>query len=222
MRIVMIAAVFVLASSQAQASPSCMTQSEARAKFPTAHLWWHGPNRCWDATPSRTQLSKRIKASDARPASREALAEPEPPQERNAQEKVAPGKIAQGTIGQGTAGLEKRPQNWAHESRWREAMSRMLPEDEPRVETRAQAPAQAQASSNPLPPPAPSMNWRERWIDMPASERRAAGQVGPADVAANAEAVVTPTRVMLALLAVVLTLGFVELVFRKTVPDWRR
>jgi hypothetical protein len=217
MRIVMIAAVTVLASSQAQASPACMTQSEARTKFPTAHLWWHGPNRCWDTTPSRTQLSKRIKPSDTRQASREALAGQEPPQEKIAQEKLGPGKIAHATIGS-----EKRPQNWAHESRWREAMSRMLPEDEPRVETRAQAPAQAQASSNPLPPPAPSMNWRERWIDMPASERRAAGQVGPADVAANAEPVVTPTRVMLALLAVVLTLGFVELVFRKTVPDWRR
>jgi hypothetical protein len=212
MRIVMIAAVIVLASSQAQASPSCMTQSEARAKFPTAHLWWHGPNRCWDATPSRTQLSKRIKASDTRQASREALAEQEPPQE----------KIAQGKIAQSTIGLERKPQNWAHESRWREAMSRMLPEDEPRVETPAQAGAQTQASSTPLPPSAPSMNWRERWIDMPASERRATGQVGPADVAANAETIVTPTRVMLALLAVVLTLGFVELVFRKTVPDWRR
>ena len=217
MRIVMIAAVTVLASSQAQASPACMTQSEARTKFPTAHLWWHGPNRCWDTTPSRTQLSKRIKPSDTRQASREALAGQEPPQEKIAQEKLGPGKIAHATIGS-----EKRPQNWAHESRWREAMSRMLPEDEPRVEAAAQAQASSTREAPLAAPVAPQMNWHDRWIEVSPAAKRAAGQSTPADVAANAEPIVTPTRVMLALLAVVLTLGFVELVFRKTVPEWRR
>jgi len=206
MRVAIIVVAVALVSSPSLASPSCMTQSEARAKFPAAHLWWHGSNRCWDATPSRTQLSKRINARETRQASPEVSPGREAPQE-----KPAPGKTMP----------EKRPANWAHESRWREAMSRMLPEDESRVET--QASAQAEVSSAPqAAPAAPQTNWRDRWIEVGPTAKRAAGQPTPADVAANAEPIVTPTRVMLALLAVVLTLGFVELVFRKTVADWRR
>lgn len=26
----------------------CLTQSQARAKYPGKWLYWHGPNRCWD------------------------------------------------------------------------------------------------------------------------------------------------------------------------------
>jgi hypothetical protein len=210
MRVFVIAAVVALASSPALASPSCMTQSEARQKFPTQHLWWHGPNRCWDATPSRTQLSKRIKASDGRSTSREAQADRDAPQE-NAREKVAQDKKIV---------PEKKPQNWAHESRWREAMSRMLPGDEPPLEPQAQV-RLGNTPDTPRAAPAPQMNWRDRWIEISASKRAAAAPE-PADIAANAEPIVTPTRVMLALLAVVLTLGFVELAFRKTQPDWRR
>jgi hypothetical protein len=215
MRVFVIAAVVALASSPALASPSCMTQSEARQKFPTQHLWWHGPNRCWDATPSRTQLSNRIKArGDDRSTSREAQADREAdraaPQE-NVKEKVALDKKIV---------PEKRPQNWTHEGRWREAMSRMLPEDEPPLEPQAQV-RLGNTPDTPRAAPAPQINWRDRWIEISASKRAAAAPE-PADIAANAEPIVTPTRVMLALLAVVLTLGFVELVFRKTVPDWRR
>src|SRR5947207_7512209 len=165
MRVAMIVVAIALASSPAQASPSCMTQSEARQKFPNAHLWWHGPNRCWDATASRTQLGKSIKAKETgketgketRPAAREELAERETPPDKTAQEKTTPAK---------------KPPYWAHEGRWREAMSRMLPEDEPRVET----PARAEVSStreNPRPAPtAPQMNWRDRWIDVSPSAKR--------------------------------------------------
>ena len=31
----------------ASGSPACMTESEARAKFPKAHLIWFGTNHCW-------------------------------------------------------------------------------------------------------------------------------------------------------------------------------
>jgi hypothetical protein len=218
MRICVIAAVVALASPPALASPSCMTQSEARQKFPTQHLWWHGPNRCWDATPSRTQLSKRIKARDTREVSREAQADRE----------TAPGRIAQDktVAAEKSVAQPNTPQNWAHEGRWREAMSRKLPGDEPPLEPQAQVRLDGvRLGSTPDTPraaPAPQMNWRDRWIDMPASAKHAAASPAPADLAANAEPIVTPTRVMLALLAVVLTLGFVELVFRKTQPDWRR
>jgi hypothetical protein len=32
-------------------SSACMTESEARAKFPKAHLYWHGSEHCWDDSP---------------------------------------------------------------------------------------------------------------------------------------------------------------------------
>jgi hypothetical protein len=28
-----------------------MTQDEARVKYPRAHLFWHGPKKCWDNVP---------------------------------------------------------------------------------------------------------------------------------------------------------------------------
>ena len=40
----------LLAASPAHASKSCMTMAEARTQFATSHLYWHGPNHCWDAT----------------------------------------------------------------------------------------------------------------------------------------------------------------------------
>lgn len=35
------------------ASPSCMGKAEARQHFGSLHIYWHGPDRCWDATPAR-------------------------------------------------------------------------------------------------------------------------------------------------------------------------
>jgi len=52
-RILAAAVVFGLAPSAAAAAP-CYTHSEARSKWPDAHLWWHhGPDddRCWDTSP---------------------------------------------------------------------------------------------------------------------------------------------------------------------------
>ena len=38
------------ALTPAQASSTCLTQVEARQTFPTKHLYWHGKDRCWDAS----------------------------------------------------------------------------------------------------------------------------------------------------------------------------
>jgi hypothetical protein len=44
--------VLVVATPSA-ASPSCMSRAEARQHFGSLHIYWHGPDRCWDATPAR-------------------------------------------------------------------------------------------------------------------------------------------------------------------------
>ena len=194
MRVAMIGVAIALASSTpALSSPSCMTQSEARAKFPKEHLWWHGAGHCWDANaPSRQRLAQRIK----RQPKQEARAEREPAEETKADEKLRAGG--------------------SNETRWREAMSRMRAED--MIEL--QAPARATASVDPVEassPPSPRMNWGERWVDITQRFPALPGKTSPADLAADAreiEPLVTPIRVMLALLVLLLTLGAYELARR--------
>jgi hypothetical protein len=190
-----------MTSSPSIASPSCMTQAEARVKFPTQHLWWHGPNRCWDATPGRRQLGKRIEAK------KQAEAEPETKTVREA------------TVRETPEPEEKRPAV-SNDRRWRDAMSRMRPEDF----AGSVGPARAQASADPTAAPAtaPRPNFFERWVDIVQRVPPLPDKASPADIAANAQAaepVVTPARVMLGLLVLILTLGFYELLRR---PKGRR
>jgi hypothetical protein len=51
--------VIVIAPMHAAAAGSCMTKSEARRVYATAHLYWHGADHCWDATPGRRYTEKR-------------------------------------------------------------------------------------------------------------------------------------------------------------------
>ena len=46
---------FSLIAPDVQASPECMTKQEARAKWPTKPIYWHGSNHCWNDQ----QLSSR-------------------------------------------------------------------------------------------------------------------------------------------------------------------
>lgn len=181
-------------SLPAFASPSCMTQNEARAKFPTSHLWWHGPNRCWDATPSRTQLSKRIRAREAKP--QEEQAERAAPEDKQAD-------------------MKRKFDAW-HASRWRDAMSKMRPDDMP-GQQRASARAQASIEPSAI-PAAPRANFFDRWVEIAQRAPPVVDKAGPADLAADAgvtEPIVTPVRVMLALLLLVLAFGVFELLFRR-------
>jgi hypothetical protein len=47
----------VVAATPSAASPSCMSKAVARQHFGSLHIYWHGPDRCWDATPAR-QLAR--------------------------------------------------------------------------------------------------------------------------------------------------------------------
>jgi hypothetical protein len=192
------ASALAFASSPAISSPSCMTQAEARAKFPTTHLWWHGSNRCWGATPGRRQLAKRIEGRKQ--------AESEPRTEREAPEaKPEAKKPAVSSV--------------SSERGWRDAMSRMRPEDF----AGSVGPARAEASADPSGSfAAPRMNFFERWVDIAQRAPPRPDKAAPGDLAADARSVeplVTPARVMLGLLVLILTLGFFELLRR---PNNRR
>jgi hypothetical protein len=52
MRVAVIVVTMLVAATPSKASRSCMSKAEARDHFPTLHIYWHGPDHCWDAMPS--------------------------------------------------------------------------------------------------------------------------------------------------------------------------
>ena len=53
MRVAVIVVFVSLLTTRSEASTSCMSKTEARQQFGTVYLYWHGPEHCWDATPTR-------------------------------------------------------------------------------------------------------------------------------------------------------------------------
>lgn len=51
--------VIVVAPMHTAYAGRCMTESEARRVYSTSHLYWHGADHCWDATPGRVRNSER-------------------------------------------------------------------------------------------------------------------------------------------------------------------
>src|ERR1700686_2169994 len=45
--------VMLVVTTPSEASPSCMSKAEARQHFDSVHIYWHGRDHCWDATPTR-------------------------------------------------------------------------------------------------------------------------------------------------------------------------
>ena len=60
MRVAMIVAVVLVSATPSEASKSCMTAAEARQHFGSVHIYWHGPNHCWDATPTRRHATRTV------------------------------------------------------------------------------------------------------------------------------------------------------------------
>jgi hypothetical protein len=62
MRVNVLVVVMLTIATTAEASGSCMSKTEARRHFSTSHLYWHGPDHCWDATSVRLhhQLARRL------------------------------------------------------------------------------------------------------------------------------------------------------------------
>ena len=75
MRVALFVAALIVVSIPALTAPShgsssCMSQSEARQHYGSVHLYWHGPEHCWDATPGRHRLVRRAQPTTERQAER--------------------------------------------------------------------------------------------------------------------------------------------------------
>jgi hypothetical protein len=190
MRTAVIFVFVLLAAPPAHASKSCMTMAEARAQFATSHLYWHGPNHCWDATAPLHRVVRSVKPRVQQP------------QDDN----TAPDVAAQDD---GAVPAKREP-------KWRNAMSEMLPLDAPGIAVPS-LPAIA----------ATGMNWLDRWVDVaqvaPPSFLRRSPQLAAAEVSPTtgqkADPMVTPVRLILVFLSIVVILAVIELLFRNTIHE---
>src|SRR5580700_7331831 len=55
MRVAVFCALILMVATPSEASESCMSVTEARHHFGLVHIYWHGPDHCWDASPGRQQ-----------------------------------------------------------------------------------------------------------------------------------------------------------------------
>ena len=55
MRVAVIVVSMLMVVSPSEASESCMSKTEARQHFGLVHIYWHGVDHCWDASPGRRQ-----------------------------------------------------------------------------------------------------------------------------------------------------------------------
>jgi hypothetical protein len=53
MRVAVIVVLMLVVATPSEASKSCMSKTEARDVYRASHLYWHGADHCWDATPTR-------------------------------------------------------------------------------------------------------------------------------------------------------------------------
>jgi hypothetical protein len=190
--------VFVLvAASPSHASKSCMTMAEARTQFATSHLYWHGPNHCWDMTAPQHRIISRVKPKERQPVQEEAQGD-----------SAAPAVASQDD---GTVPAKREP-------KWRNAMSEMLPVDAPSVASAAPQLAAIATSG---------MAWLDRWVDVaqiaPPSFFRRSTEAATADIVITAgqkaDPMVTPMRLILVFLSIVVVLALIELLFRNTIHE---
>jgi hypothetical protein len=152
--------VMLMAATPSAASPSCMSRTEARRHFGSSHLYWHGGDHCWDATPPRLHY----RMAGVQPA----ITQP----------------------------------------KWREQMAEMLAGDEPVPKPmQAPAPAPPQDGQANIEPSQSAI--AARWVDIPQV-------TSPLVVERKPEPKVTPRSAVLAFIAIVLTLGTIEVLFRCT------
>ena len=85
MRVAVIVVFVSLLTTRSEASTSCMSKTEARQHFGTVYLYWHGPEHCWDATPTRPHgVRHRVRHPETEPTPRFVIAMPSPDLRRSA------------------------------------------------------------------------------------------------------------------------------------------
>jgi hypothetical protein len=61
MRVAVIVVSMLVVVTPSQASESCMSKTEARQHFGAVHIYWHGADHCWDASPTSQRYQIRVR-----------------------------------------------------------------------------------------------------------------------------------------------------------------
>lgn len=196
MRTAVIFLFVLVAATPSHASKSCMTMAEARAQFSTSHLWWHGPNHCWDATAPAHRIVRYVKPKEPQQAQEDS-------QDDNAADAAAQDN--------GAAPAKREP-------KWRNAMSEMLPAQTPGPAAATPSlPALATAGMNWLD------RWVDVAQVAPLSFLRRDTEAAAADVSPvvgqKSDPMVTPVRLILVFFSIVVILAVIELLFRNTIHE---
>jgi hypothetical protein len=175
MRVAVIVVTMLVATTPSLASQSCMSQAEARQHFPSDHIYWHGPDHCWDATAKGHHQIHQV------------------------QQQIDPPKINQ--------------------SKWRNSMSAMLPDDNPAQSLKPRRDIRHDGNDA-------GTSWGDRWVEFEQSPLVARwvdiAQVGPPPIVERkAEPWITLRGAVLVFIAIafVLTLASIEVLFRGTIYE---
>jgi hypothetical protein len=193
MRVAVMVVVMFAVTTPVQASQSCMNKSEARQHFSTSHLYWHGPNHCWDATAGRHHGIHGVRRSTSSRHAERKHDRPEPDRS------------------------QLDDQSKSERSKWRDSMSAMLPDaDQPlRAAREARSDAADSAAVGALAPSdrdveAAASPVVSRWVDIAQVVPR------PPVIEARPEPSGMPGSIVLVLIAIVVTMGIVVILFRVT------
>jgi hypothetical protein len=75
MRVAVIVVAMLVVTSPSEASKSCTSKTEARQHFGSVHIYWHGQDHCWDATPTRHHQIHTVQRKTDQPNWHDAMSE---------------------------------------------------------------------------------------------------------------------------------------------------
>ena len=175
MRVAVIVVTMLAVTTPSEASQSCMSKTEARQHFRSVHIYWHGPDHCWDAIPPR---HRQIQARRRTPI--------------------------------------QEVQRLSDLPKWRDALSELLPNDEP-VQSLKASPTSVENHEND--DAVTGTPWADRWVDMEPSQsplvarRVRLVQIAPPPV--KTKPMISPHDVVvLGFIALILTLGTIGAMYR--------
>jgi hypothetical protein len=198
MRVAVMVVTLLVYTSPSPASESCMSMAEARRQYPSVHIYWHGPGHCWDGTAAQRHRIHRVQRGGPI---------------REVQQKTDQPNIDQPATNQPTT---------TDQSKWRDAMSAMFPDDGIAQLLAASRDARRDGNDD----AAAGAPWKDRWVDIEQSPVFARWVdiprvAAPPIVESKTVLSITPGGVMLVCIVFWLALGTMMVLFGGTIHQWR-
>ena len=215
MRVAVIVVAMLVVATPSEASPSCMSKTAARQHFGSVHIWWHGQDHCWDATPGRRHQIHGVQIHGVQIHGVRIHGVRRSTLTREVQRKPDQPTLDQSRSDQSKSDQPRSEPSKLEQSKWRDSMSEMLAD----AAQSPAAPADARQDRNDAaatPGSDRGVNTElsplvSRWVDI-------APVAPPRVIERKPEPSCTPSLLSL-VIALVLILGTVTVLFRVTVYE---